>query len=361
MTKKTFKEILIVVALILFAIVFVIGLDMTLIPLLFSTFLAYASLPLVKYLETKAGLSRVYATATVVTVTGLCLLVIGILILPPLFDELREAIFHLPEQLSTLLEKVNGLLSGFGFHVPYDRQSLTDFAHNFFENMSSDVVKTSGNFVKTSLLSATSFVVVVLNVFLIPIFFVYVVNDCEGLLNQVKNLVPLSWRPRFEQFLKQCDQILSGFIRGQLLVCSILAVVYSAGLLLVSVKFGLLIGIMTGLFTFIPYVGFSFGLLAALLSAASQIPSYGYGPLIGVLVVYGMGQALETYVVTPGIVGNKVGLSPFQAILSLIVFGNLLGFAGLFIAIPAGAIVKVLMGYIMQEYRNTNFYKKVND
>lgn len=361
MTKKTFKEILIVVTLVLFAVLFIYGLDTSLIPLLLSTFLAYASLPLVKYLETKGGLSRIYATASVVTVAGLSLLVLGVLILPPLFTEVREAILHLPQQLSAILGKVNGLLSGFGIYVPYDRQSLTDFAQSFFENMSSDVVKTSGNFVKSSFLSATSVVVVVLNLFLIPIFFVYVVNDCEGLLNHVKNVVPLSWRPRFEQFLKQCDQILSGFIRGQLLVCSILAVVYSAGLLLVSVKFGLLIGILTGLFTFIPYVGFSFGFLAAMLSAVSQVPSYGYGPLVGTLIVYGIGQALETYIVTPGIVGNKVGLSPFQAILALIVFGNLLGFAGLFIAIPAGAIVKVLMGYLMEEYRGTAFYKKVND
>ena len=132
--------------------------------------------------------------------------------------------------------------------------------------------------------------------------------------------------------------------------------IYSVGLLIVGLKFGLLIGCLTGLFTFIPYVGFSLGLVAAVITALANL-SEGSGQLMGVAIVYSIGQILESYVVTPRIVGNKVGLSPFEAILALIVFGNLLGFVGLFLAIPAGGIVKVVLRNLLHHYKNTHFYK----
>jgi predicted PurR-regulated permease PerM len=355
MTKTWIKESLIIAFLLITGALFVAGLDSALVPLLISTFLAYASLPLVRFLESK-GFSRYGSTALVLFTVVFTILLALILGLPPLFQDLREAIVNLPDHLSSALEKINNFLSEYGIQVPYNKDSLINFTNSYFNKISTEVFQTTGNFIKTSLISATSVVVIVLNVFLVPIFFIYVLNDCEIMLAHIKGLVPIAWQPSFKAFLAECDQILSGFIRGQLLVCAILAAVYSIGLLIVGLKFGLLIGCLTGLFTFIPYVGFGFGLTAAVVTALAQL-SDGPGALIGVAIVYSIGQVLETYVVTPRIVGNKVGLSAFEAILALIVFGNLLGFVGLFLAIPVGAIVKVLLRNLLRHYKRTHFYK----
>jgi predicted PurR-regulated permease PerM len=355
MTKLWFQEALTVIFLILVIVLFIAGLDSALVPLLISTFLAYACLPLVKFLERK-NLPRYAATSVVLLSVCLVIFLALVLGLPPLFADLREAIVNSPQHFSAALEKINTMLSEYGVQVPYDKDTLHEFAREYFDKISAEVFQTTGKFLKTSLISASSVVVIVLNVLLVPIFFVYVINDCEMLLAHIKGLVPMAWRPGFQNFLIECDQILSGFIRGQLLVCAILAGIYSLGLVIVGLKFGLLIGCLTGLFTFIPYVGFSFGLIAAVVTALANI-SEGPGQLIGVAIVYGIGQALETYVITPRIVGNKVGLSAFEAILALIVFGNLLGFVGLFLAIPVGAIVKVLLRHLLAHYKKTHFYK----
>lgn len=356
MAKFKGKDFFYIAILAAFIILFFMGLDSALVPLLLSTFLAYASLPLVKILE-KKGFSRLWASSTVLFVVVFITLTALIIGIPPLFEDLREAVVNSPQYLFAFLEKINAWLAEYGAQVPYDKESLTTFASGYFDQISSDFVQATGNFVKNSLLSVTSLIVIVLNVSLIPIFFFYVVNDCEMFLDFFKDLVPLDWRPRFEQFLNECDQILSGFIRGQLLVCAIMATIYSSGLLIVGLKFGVLIGCLTGIFTFIPYVGFTFGLSAAVITAIAHISDGGSGQLIGVLIVYGIGQIIETYVVTPRIVGNKVGLSAFEAILALIVFGNLLGFVGLFIAIPLGAIAKLVFNYALVEYKKTGFYK----
>jgi predicted PurR-regulated permease PerM len=190
---------------------------------------------------------------------------------------------------------------------------------------------------------------------MIPIFFAYVVNDAEGLIEKIEHLVPPSRRPTIHAFFSEVDRVLSGYIRGQLLVCLILSALYTTGLLLVGIKFAVIIGVMTGFLSIIPYVGFGFGFAAAFITALANFE--GSGALIGIACAYGIVQVLESFVVTPRIVGDKVGLTPFEAILALIVLGNLLGFVGLFLAIPTAAITKILLGYLLAEYKKTAFYK----
>lgn len=348
------KEVLISGVLFSTIFLFFYGLGSALLPLTFSWFLAYATIPLVKRME-KRGLARSQASSLVLGIVFVVLVLLGVLLIPPLCSDLQQAVLAVPKNVSVALEKMDTFFSNYGVHVPYDRQSLIDYAGHYSEKISGNMIKSLGEVLKNSVVNAASVILMLLNLFLIPIFFIYVINDYERLIDTFESLVPLSWRPKLDELVQEANVILSGYIRGQLLVCAILAVLYSAGLLIVGVNFAIVIGVMTGFLSIIPYVGFSFGLAAAIITALASYE--GFGPIIGIGIVYGLVQILESFVITPRIVGNKVGLSSFEAVLALIVLGNLLGFVGLFLAIPVGALTKLIIINLLAEYKKTSFYK----
>jgi predicted PurR-regulated permease PerM len=348
------KDSLVVILLCTVIVIFFYGLGSAFVPLTFAWFLAYAAIPLVKKIEQR-GLNRSQSSLVVLAIVFVSLILLGLLIIPPLFTDLHAAVLELPRNVSVSLEKLDTFFSNYGYHVPYNKQMLIDFASQYSEKISGSLLTSVGEFLKNSLVNAASIIVILLNVFLIPLFFVYVINDYERSIDAIENLVPHSWRPRLDQFIEESNRILSGYVRGQLLVCAILSVLYSGALLIVGVKFAIIIGVITGVLSIIPYVGFSIGLVGALVTALAGFD--GISPLIGILVSYGIVQMLESFIITPRIVGNSVGLSSFEAIIALIVFGNLLGFVGLFLAIPVGAIAKLLLRSLLAEYKKTSFYR----
>ncbi len=350
------KDSLILCALLATLVLFFYGLGSAFVPITFAWFLAYAALPIVKKME-RRGIARSPASIIVLGCVFFLLTVLSLLILPPLVSDLQGAISDIPNNVSAVLIKLDTFFSGYGFHVPYNRQTLIDFSSQYSEKISSNVLKFGGEVLKNSVVNAASVILIWLNLFLVPVFFVYVINDYEKLIDSFEDLVPLSWRPKLDELIEEANQILSGYIRGQLLVCGILAVLYSLGLLLVGVKFAIIIGCLTGFLSVIPYVGFSIGLAAALITALANFD--GFAPLAWIGIVYGLIQVLESFYITPRIVGNKVGLTSFEAIIALIVFGNLFGFAGLFVAIPAGALTKLLFIHFLVEYKKTGFYRSM--
>jgi predicted PurR-regulated permease PerM len=354
MKSISLKDLIVTGLLLAVIFLFFYGLDGAIVPLTFSWFLAYAAIPIVKRIENR-GLSRSQSSFLVLSATLIIFLMMALLIIPPLLSELQAAIKEVPRNISIVLEKLDAFFSNYGFHVPYEKESLIDFAGHYTDKVSASMLNSVGGFLKSSIVNAASIIVIFLNFFLVPIFFIYVVNDYERLIDSIESLVPVSWRPKLDHYLQEANVILSGYIRGQLLVCCILGVLYSLGLFIVGVKFALILGFFTGFLNIIPYVGFSFGLTAALITALANFE--GFGPLIGIGVVYGIVQMLESFVITPRIVGNSVGLSPFEAILALIILGNLLGFVGLFLAIPVGALTKMLLCHLFEEYKQTSFYK----
>ncbi len=342
-------------ALILFLIVFFIyGLGSSLVPLAFSWFLAYASLPLVKKIQNK-GCSRSVAASLVLGAVTLVILLLGFLIIPPLVADIQAAVLAAPQSISVVLEKLDVFFSNYDIRIPYQKESLIEFAKQYSTKLSSGLLNSASDVVRNSILNTASAILLVLNLFLIPIFFVYLVTDYENLIRRLESLVPLSWRPYVYSYGEKANRILSGYIRGQMLVCLILGVLYSLGLLIVGLKFALVIGFLTGFFSIIPYVGYTFGFAAALITTFANFESWGQ--VVGVIIAYSLVQMLESFVITPRIVGNKVGLSSFEAIISLIVLGNLLGFIGLFLAIPVGALVKTALIDLLAEYKKTALYK----
>jgi predicted PurR-regulated permease PerM len=190
--------------------------------------------------------------------------------------------------------------------------------------------------------------------FLVPVVLFYLLLDFHVIRDHLEELIPRRWHAQTLSFLAETDGLLSQFLRGQLTVMLALAVYYSVGLTLTGSPTALPIGILTGLLCFIPYVGYALGLTLALLAAILQFESW-YG-LIAVGVVYGLGQVVESFFLTPRLVGERIGLHPLAVIFALLAFGQIFGFFGVLLALPASAVLLVGLKRLRATYLASEFY-----
>jgi predicted PurR-regulated permease PerM len=183
----------------------------------------------------------------------------------------------------------------------------------------------------------------------------YLLLDWENVVATVDGCIPLQHRATVHDLARDIDAAIAGFVRGQAVICMILAVFYAIGLTLTGLNFGFLIGMMTGLLSFIPFVGASTGFLVAAVVAIAQF----WPDLMSIAMVGGVflvGQVLEGYVLSPKLVGPKVGLHPVWMMFSLIAFSYLFGFVGLLVAIPLAATIGVLLRFALRKYLESPIY-----
>jgi len=192
--------------------------------------------------------------------------------------------------------------------------------------------------------------------FLIPIVLFYLLLDWHRVVARIGENVPRRWTAEVTDMATEADQLLAQYLRGQLLVMLLLAVFYSAGLAIAGFDIALPVGILTGLLVIIPYLGFGLGLALALIAALLQFDGW-YG-LAAVAVVYGLGQFVESFYLTPRLVGERIGLHPLIVIFALLAFGQLFGFVGILLALPASAILSVVFGRLRRHYLNSSFYNQ---
>jgi predicted PurR-regulated permease PerM len=190
---------------------------------------------------------------------------------------------------------------------------------------------------------------------LVPVALYYLLMDAHRWSRWAASLVPPRMHTSVFGFARECDELLSYYLRGQVLVMLALAVYYAAALMIVGFDLALPVGLFTGLAIFVPYLGFGVGLVLALLAGVLQ-----FGPVTGaglVLLVYGAGQLLESFVLTPRWVGERIGLSPLAVIFALLAFGQLLGFVGVLVALPASAVLLVLLRRAQALYFDSKLYR----
>jgi len=193
------------------------------------------------------------------------------------------------------------------------------------------------------------------NMILIPVVLFYLLMDWPNLLQRVWVLVPPRARSTVSDFLRECDDMLGHYLRGQLMVMGVLAVFYSAALAIAGFDLALPLGVFTGVAVFIPYVGFGLGLVLTLLAGVLEFASFY--PVIVVAVVFGFGQLLESFVLTPRLVGERIGLSPLMVIFVLLAFGHLLGFVGVLVALPLSAVGLVALSRTRRTSLSSSLYK----
>jgi predicted PurR-regulated permease PerM len=320
-----------------------------LMPFAVSAGLAYIGDPLVDRLQRR--MSRTLAVTLVFVVLTAVSLPILVLLLPLLVDQVREFISHVPAYLDWIQRKG---LPAIGVTLPPELQlDSANLSRVIAENLpqaggiARDVLGTLSR-------SGGAFLAFVASLLLIPVVTFYLLRDWDHLIAWIDGAVPAGSRDTVRALARESDFVLSGFLRGQLLVMAALGALYSVGLWMVGVKFALLIGIGAGLVSFVPYLGFIAGLLAASIAVLAQME--GWAPLLAVLVVFGIGQVIESMLLTPWLVGDRIGLHPVAVIFAVMAGGQLFGFTGVLLALPAAAVLAVLARHAMARWRESDLY-----
>jgi predicted PurR-regulated permease PerM len=213
----------------------------------------------------------------------------------------------------------------------------------------------TGYFFRTIFHSGAVFVTWMINLLLIPVVVFYLLCDWPKIITKTRNLLPRRIEPTFVKLIRECDTVLGEFIRGQLLVMLALGVIYSVGLMLVGVKMGILIGMLAGLLSLVPYLGFIIGITAATIAALIQFGDLSH--LSMVALVFMIGQGLEGAVLTPNLVGERVGLHPVVVIFAILAGGSIFGFVGVLLAVPVAAMTMVWLRFFTRTYRRSEVYK----
>jgi predicted PurR-regulated permease PerM len=325
-----------------------------LMPFVVASVLAYALDPLVTRLQVLARgkLPRVVAVLWVQVVFVVLVLALVMLLVPILMHEVPR----MRDQLPLIAERAQAVLSPwlqrFGIQVTWDVPSFKAFLLSTFSTSLEDGFAQA----LTSLRIGGSLALALIgNLILIPVVLFYLLLDWRRFVRHIEALVPMPMRRAYDGFVIECDQVLGQYLRGQLSVMALLAVYYSVALWFFGLELALPIGVFTGLAVFVPYVGFGLGLLLALLAGVLQMPMYQ--ALLMVSVVYGAGQLIESFILTPRLVGERIGLHPLHVIFALMAFGQLFGFVGVLIALPVSAVLLVAIRHLRAQYQNSQLYR----
>ncbi len=322
-----------------------------LLPFIAGAILAYALDPAADWLE-RRGMSRLGATLFILVLLSLGFVFVILLLVPLLLNQLTDFARALPTYITRLQELFGSVLESdvahfLGIDVESIRGSLGSFMSRGVD-LASAVLASLWTGGRTLLDVGSLFVVT-------PFVAFYFLRDWDWIVAWVDQLIPRDHVETVRRLGREIDQKVAAFVRGQILVGTLLGIFYAAGLMIVGLNYGLLIGLASGILSFIPYLGFAVGFVAAIAIAIVQFwPDWiMLAATVGVFVV---GQLIEGYVLQPRILGRSVGLHPVWLLFALFAFGYLLGFLGLLIAVPLAAAVGVLLRYAIERYRASSVF-----
>ncbi len=322
-------------------------------PFVVAAVLAYALTPMVNKLDDLGNgkLPRVLAVLIVQSVFGLLLLSILLLIVPIFAKELPLLREQLPLLAARLNDSLTPWLAQYGFKVSLDVESIKAFVVKY---LNANVEDAFGSVMSSLQLGGSVALAVIGNVVLIPVALFFLLKDWDRFVAMVMVLVPPKMRPKVDSFTAEADMVLGQYLRGQLLVMGTLAIYFSVALALFGFDLAVPIGVFTGMAFFIPYLGFGLGMVLAVMAGVLQFGGW-YGVLV-VLGVYGCGQLVESFYLTPRLVGERIGLHPLAVIFALLAFGQLFGFLGVLIALPSSAVLLVAIRRTRATYLSSKLY-----
>lgn len=338
-------------ALLLGGLIYVLGPVLT--PFVVSALLAWLGDPLVARLQ-RRGWSRTVAVSLVFLLMTL-ILVLLVLIAVPLLERQAAYLFQnlpvfgtwLKETAMPWMEERTGLeLAGY-----FDPGSWMELLKSHWQQAGGIAASVLGGISKSGLaiLAWTA------NLLLIPVVTFFFMRDWPGLVEKVRALIPRPLEPTLTRLTRESDSVLSAFLRGQVSVMLALGVTYWIGLWAIGIELSFLIGMGAGLVSFVPYLGAIVGVGAGLIAALVQHGDWTH--IILVLVVFGVGQTLESFVYTPYLVGDRIGLHPVAVIFAIMAGGQLFGFIGILLALPVAAVAMVVLRYVHERYTASDVYR----
>jgi predicted PurR-regulated permease PerM len=347
-----FWEKLVITAIIITtAILFIDNISNVLFPFIIAGIFAYFLAPTSKFLSDKIG-SPNLVTTIIISIFFILLIILSITIIPLLFNQLASLLHAMPLYIDNvkaiLLPKIINIAASI------EPESITKL-ENAAQNISLTIFKQLGSTVIKMLESSFALVNVLSLIFVTPIITFYTLRDWDKITNHVMALVPNKYYDvTIEQF-RAIDTTLSGYIRGQTNVCLMLAAYYAIGLSILGLNYGFVIGMLTGIFAFIPYVGVIAGFTAAILVGIFQ---FGFTTNLFILIgILAFGQFVEGNFISPRLVGNRVGLHPVWMIFSLLVGGSLMGFVGVLISVPVASIIAIFIRLFIKKYKNSMLFQ----
>ncbi len=322
-----------------------------LMPFVVSALLAYLGDPLVDRLEAR-GLKRTPAVALVFTVLFLLLTLLLVLLVPRLEAQIGQLLQKLPGYIewirANLVPHLEALLPGetAAFDMGVLQKALTRHWREAGGVLAGVWSSISG--------SGVALIGWLANLVLVPVLTFYLLRDWDHLVAGIRVLLPRRSEATWVRLARESDEVLGAFLRGQLLVMFALGVMYTTGLWLVGLDLALLIGMFAGLVSFVPYLGLIVGILVA--GLASVLQTQGFGDLPWVIAVFVVAQVVEGTVLTPYLVGERIGLHPVAVIFAVMAGGQLYGFFGVLLALPVAAVGMVLVRHLLAHYRASSLY-----
>jgi len=327
-------------------------------PFAISGALAYMGDPLVDRLQ-RLRLYRwpVSRTVAVIIVFVLMSAIVGLLlffILPLAREQIAYLVRRAPEMVEWMMgTALPWLQSRLGLApLDVDLQSLTEAAKSYWKEVGSAALSVLGTVSR----GGQAVVHWLMNLVLIPVVTFYLLRDWDHLVMGIRNLIPRQDEPVISGLFREIDEVLGAFLRGQFLVMLALGLLYTLGLWLLGLDLAFIIGMGAGLLSIVPYLGTLVGVVASLLAAIFQFQDVLHPVLV--LVVFAVGQSLEGMALTPMLVGDRIGLHPVAVIFAVLAGGQLFGFLGILLALPAAAALNVLIRHLSQRYRSSDLYQR---
>jgi predicted PurR-regulated permease PerM len=323
-----------------------------LLPFVLGGLIGYLGDPLVDRVEARGG-SRSFGVILVFLVFT-AILVLGLVFaLPMLFQQLDGLIGRIPQIYAWLRDTAVPWLQSrtlvTGAALPQ-----IDWSAELVENWQS-LGKVTAATVSRLTGSGLGLLLGLANIALVPVVAFYLMRDWDDIAARALRLMPRDWQAGTRQMVGEADEVVGAFLRGQFVVMCALGALYSTGLWMAGVQLALLLGFIAGLASIVPYLGFIVGVTASLIAAWLQF--HEFTPLVYVALVFGVGQLVESMVLTPVLVGDRIGLHPVAVIFALMAGGQLAGFVGVVVALPVAAVIKVFASHALMHYRASQLYR----
>lgn len=320
-----------------------------LLPFVLGIMIAYFLDPAARWIE-RRGMSRLWATSLLI-VGFFGALALFLLALSPL---LYKQIVSLIDDIPGYFEKVRYYLEPKIQKVMDNLPTESTSPQEVINKASGSVMEWLRNVVVGIFASGAAFINAVTLLLLTPVVAFYLLRDWQRIIDNVDELLPRENAETIREQMREIDRTIAGYLRGQVNVCLLLALFYMVGLGLTGLNYGVLIGLISGLISVIPFIGALLGFAVSMLIAFFQF--HEFWPIATVAIVYGLGQALEGNVLVPKLVGEKVGLHPAWVIFGMLAGGVLLGFVGVLLAVPISAVIGVWVRFAIEHYRTSQIY-----
>lgn len=325
-------------------------------PFLVAALLAYLGDPLADRLE-RLRLSRTLSVVIVFFMLTMAAVVCVLVLIPTLDEQIRRLMTKIPDYIgwikTTILPQTERFL-----HLDLEQFNFDSLQAALKDNLGSATT------VFQDLLSglkkpANMIVTAATYLFLIPVVTFYLLRDWDILIAKLNELVPRDYYDTVQELARRSDEVLGGFLRGQLFVMLALGVIYAIGLSIVGLDMAIILGIFSGFVSFVPYLGLIVGIALAGLMAVIQFQDFVHP--FGVVVVFTVAQMIEGVLLTPMFVGDRTGLHPVAVIFSVLAGGQLFGFMGILLALPAAAVINVFLSYFKEHYLQSDIYLENED